>query len=127
MSNVALHSFSDRLTRRIVGEIARVVKPGGLLLLHVNSTQDMPYRAAYRERVCEVEPCYYLEAHGQTMRFFSEAYLRDVLEAWELLELTHVPLQDRAGQTFKCVWRCVARRANAAPQGPTLCPQRGVR
>ncbi len=113
MSNVALHSFPDRLTRQIVGEITRVVKPGGLLLLHVNSTQGMPYRAAYRERVRELEPNFYLEAHGQTMRFFSEEYLRAVLAAWDLLELTHVPLQDAAGQTFKCVWRCVARKPSA--------------
>lgn len=44
MSNVAMHMFDDQTTRRIIGEMRRVLKPAGLLLLHVNSTEDMSYR-----------------------------------------------------------------------------------
>jgi SAM-dependent methyltransferase len=110
MSNVALHSFSDQLTRQVLREVYRVVQPGGLLLLHLNSEADMPYRAQRYRRVEELEPGYYREAHGQTMHFFSEAYCRAVLSEWEVLDLTHVPLQDGDGRVFKCVWRCVARK-----------------
>jgi len=86
------------------------VQPGGLLLLHVNSTDDMPYRAQRYRRVEEVEPNFYREAHGQTMHFFSEEYCRDVLRAWTILDLAHQELRDAAGSIFKCVWRCVAQR-----------------
>jgi len=110
MSNVALHSFPDQTTRRIVEEIRRIVRPGGLLLLHVNSTDDMPFRAQHYQRVEEVEPNFYQEAHGQTMHFFSEEYCRDVLRAWIVLELAHQPLQNAEGNIFKCVWQCVAQK-----------------
>jgi hypothetical protein len=110
MSNVALHSFSDQVTRQVLREVYRVLQPGGLLLLHLNSEADMPYRAQRYQRVEVLEPGYYREAHGQTMHFFSEAYCREVLSEWALLDLTHVPLQVGDGRTFKCVWRCVARK-----------------
>jgi SAM-dependent methyltransferase len=113
MSNVALHSFGDQLIRQIVREVQRVVRPGGLVLLHLNSLDDMPYRAQRYARVTELEPNYYWEAHGQTMHFFSEDYCRDVLQDWTILELTHIPLQDGAGTVIKCVWRCVAQKAPA--------------
>jgi hypothetical protein len=59
--------------------------------------------------VAELEPDYYREAHGQTMHFFSEEYCREVLGAFVVLELSHVPLQDAGGTVVKCVWRCVAQ------------------
>src|SRR5258708_5346322 len=65
MSNVAMHSFGDHITRQIIGEVRRVLQTAGLLLLHLNSTDDMPYRAAYYQRVEELELNYYREAHGQ--------------------------------------------------------------
>jgi SAM-dependent methyltransferase len=115
MSNVALHSFSDQVLRQVLREVERVVQPGGLLLLHLNSLADMPYRAQRYGRVQELEPHYYREGHGQTMHFFSEAYCREVLGAWTVLDLTHVPLQDAAGTVVKCVWRCVAQKSPAHP------------
>jgi len=111
MSNVALHSFGDMLIRQIVRDVQRVVHPGGLLLVHLNSLDDMPYRAQRYVRVAELEPNYYREAHGQTMHFFSEDYFRAVLRDWMILELTHIPLRDGTGRVFKCVWRCVAQKA----------------
>lgn len=111
MSNVALHSFGDQPIHQIVREMRRVVHPAGLVLLHLNSLDDMPYRARRYPRVEELGPHYYREAHGQTMHFFSEDDCRDVLRDWIILELTHVPLRERTGMVFKCVWRCVAQKA----------------
>jgi SAM-dependent methyltransferase len=112
MSNVAMHMFDDPTTRQISGEMRRVVRPGGLLLLHVNSTEDFPYRAERlgRRRVETLGPDFYREENGQTMHFFSEAYCRDLLADWDLLDLTHVELRDKADTIFKCVWRCVAQK-----------------
>jgi ubiquinone/menaquinone biosynthesis C-methylase UbiE len=110
MSNVALHMFDDATTRQIVGEVKRVVRPNGLLCLHLNSTEDMPYRALRYRQVEELEPNYWREAHGQTMHFFDEPYLRSVLAEWTLLHLEHLPLRDvNTGDIFKCVWRCIAQ------------------
>ncbi len=119
MSNAALHMFDDQTTRRIIGEMRRVVRPSGLLLLHVNSTEDMPYREKQlgRRRVEALGPDFYREANGQTMHFFSEEYCRGVLADWVIVDLTHHGLRDAAGIIFKCVWRCVAQKpaATTAP------------
>jgi len=40
-SNLSLHYFSVKDTKRIIGEIQRILKPRGLLLARVNSTTDI--------------------------------------------------------------------------------------
>ena len=51
------------------------------------------------------------EASGQTMHFFSEAYLRDLLSGWSEVQLVPVPVRHRkTGELFKQVWRGIARR-----------------
>ena len=119
MSNVAMHMFDDPTTRRIVGEMRRVVRPNGLLLLHVNSTEDLPYRSERmgRRRVQVLGPDFYREANGQTVHFFSEEYCRDLLADWTILDLTHLRLRDEANTVFKCVWRCIAQKPADRPTG----------
>jgi|SRR5262245_1492639 len=109
MSNVALHMFSDEVTRRLLAEVKRVLRRGGLLLLHVNSDADRELRAARRPVKLELEPNYVLEESGQTVRFFSDEYLRSVLADWSIQEMAHVEILDSAtGRPFKRVWRVVA-------------------
>ncbi len=114
MSNVAFHSFPDRLLRTILREIERVLRPGGRFLFHVNSLDDMRYRP--KERVREIEPDYFLESDGQMVHFFSEAYCRDLLRSWDLLDLVHLHFPPREGWMDKCVWRGVAQRPAVVPK-----------
>lgn len=111
MSNVAMHMFDDVTTRRIVGEVQRIMAPHGAFCFHLNSTQDMPYRALRYQRVRELEPNYWLEAHGQTMHFFDEGYLRSVFADLKLLHLAHRELRDvQTGEIFKCVWQGIVQK-----------------
>ncbi len=108
MSNVALHMFDDATTRRIVAEVQRIVRPTGLFCFNVNSTEDMPYRALRYQRVREIEPNFWLEAHGQTMHFFDEDYCRALFASWSIVSLDPISLQDEStGDIFKCIWRGV--------------------
>ena len=110
MSNVAIHMFPDSVTRAAVGEVTRLVRAGGLFLFHVNSLQDRPLRARNLP-ARELEPDYGAEAPGQTMHFFSEDYLRDLLAGWQRVELEPVSVAHRkTGEPFKHVWRGIARR-----------------
>jgi SAM-dependent methyltransferase len=111
MANVSLHMFPDAVTRAVFAEIERVVRPGGLLLVHVNATSDRPLRAARRPVERELEPDYVLERAGQRVRFFSRTYLADVLAGWADVEanLVEIP-NERTGEPYKRVWRVVARR-----------------
>ena len=111
MANVSLHMFPDSVTRAVFGEIERVLRPGGLLLFHVNADSDRPLRAANRPVERELEPDYVLECAGQRVRFFSRSYLADVLADWEDVDaaLVEIP-RDETGEPFKRVWRVSARR-----------------
>ncbi len=111
VSNVAMHMFDDATTRRIVEEVRRITVPGGFFGFHVNSTEDMPYRALRYPRVRELEPHYWLEAHGQTMHFFDEPYLRSLFAEWKVVHLIHRELRDlQTHQVFKCVWQGIMQK-----------------
>lgn len=110
MSNVAVHMFPDGVTRAVFAEVGRVVRPGGLFLFHVNALEDRPLRARSLP-ARELEPDYVVEESGQTMHFFSEAYLRELLGEWRELQLASVPVPHReTGEPFKHVWRGIAHR-----------------
>ena len=110
MSNVALHMFPDEVTRAVFAQVGRLVRAGGLFVFHVNSLQDR----ALRERSLparELEPDYVAEESGQTVHFFSEAYLRELLAGWQQVQLVPVSVPHRkTGRLFKHVWRGIARR-----------------
>ncbi len=110
MSNVAVHMFPDGVTRAVFAQVGRLVRPGGLFAFHVNSLRDRPLRAR-RLPARELEPDYVAEESGQTMHFFSEAYLRELLAGWQQVHLVPVPIAHReTGEPYKHVWRGVARR-----------------
>jgi SAM-dependent methyltransferase len=111
MSNVALHMFPDAVTRSVFAEVGRVVRPDGLFLFHVNALEDRPPRDRWQPGAQELEPDYVLEPSGQTMPFFSEAYLRELLRDWREVTLSPVEIRDgRTGEPFKRVWRGQAHR-----------------
>jgi SAM-dependent methyltransferase len=126
MSNVALHMFSDAVTRSVFAEIARVVRPDGLFVFHVNALEDRPLRERQRPGAQEFEPNYVLERSSQTMHYFSDDYLQELLQPrrevhLEPVEIAQPSTCDRspiaakarsteAGKPFKRVWRGIARR-----------------
>ena len=111
MANVSLHMFPWDVTRSVFSEIRRVVRPSGLVLFHVNAREDRPLRERRRTVVRELEPNYVLEETGQTVRFFSEEELRELLVDWRDVELQAVEIENRdTGEPFKVVWRGIARR-----------------
>ena len=110
MSNVAMHMFPDLVTRAVFADVRRVVRPGGLFVFHVNALEDRRLRAQSLPAQ-EVEPNYVVEASGQTVHFFSETYLRTLMQDWSDQTLEAVPVAHRrTGELFKHVWRGVARR-----------------
>ena len=110
MSNVAMHMFPDSVTRALFAQVGRLVRTDGLFVFHVNSLEDRPLRAR-RLPARELEPDYVAEESGQTMHFFSEAYLRDLLAGWQQVQLAPVPIAHyKTGEPFKQVWRGIARR-----------------
>jgi SAM-dependent methyltransferase len=128
MANVSIHMFSDAVTRSLFAEVRRVLRPAGLFVFHVNSIGDRPLREQARPIIREVEPNYVLEQAGQTVRYFSRDYLRELLAEWEILQLDHLEIHhDSTRAPFeKRVWRVIARRPSTgsdwtAPGKPPPC------
>jgi SAM-dependent methyltransferase len=110
MANVSLQMFSWGTTVEVFTEVERVLRPGGLLLFHVNAREDRALRAQRRAVARELEPNYLLEEAGQAVRFFSAGELQALLAGWEDLELELVEIRDHdTGEPFKVVWRGQAR------------------
>ena len=80
-------------------------------MFHLNAIEDRPLRAKWKPVVQEIEPNYVVEQDGQTMHFFSEAYIRDLLPNWSTttLELVEI-LHQETHEPFKRVWRGIARK-----------------
>lgn len=110
MANVAVHMFSDTVTRSVFDDVRRVLRPGGLFLFHVNAHDDRTLRSGWRPVLRELEPGYVLEEGGQTVRFFSRDYLVDLLDGWQVAMMDHLEIaHERTGEPFKRVWRVAAR------------------
>jgi SAM-dependent methyltransferase len=110
ISNLVLHSFPDASLRRIVAEVERCLRPGGLFLFHANSTEDAPRRLAAQPPERQTGPWSYVLAGGQTMHFFSEDYCRDLLAGWRELKIEAAVSRDAEGRPIKHAWRCIARK-----------------
>ncbi|MBV7334085.1 methyltransferase domain-containing protein [Chloroflexi bacterium TSY] len=111
MSNVAAHMFPDTVTRSLFHEIHRILSVDGLFLFHVNAVEDRPLRPLRWPPLRELEPNYVLEQHGQTMHFFSEEYLQELLASWSNIELELVEITSyETGEPFKRVWRGIAKK-----------------
>jgi hypothetical protein len=79
-------------------------------LFHVNALADRPLRAR-RLPARQLGPDFVVEESGQTMHFFSEHYLRELLSAWRGLEIASVPIPRReTGEPYKHVLRGIAVR-----------------
>ena len=109
--NLTLHMFPVNIANDIVGELSRCLRPGGLFGFHVNATDDLPFRSKLQPPVVELGDEMYCFGKGQTMRFFSEAACRDLLQGWDILVLQAVQMLRDDGAIQKCAWRCVAQKA----------------
>ncbi|MEM7129036.1 MAG: class I SAM-dependent methyltransferase [Chloroflexota bacterium] len=111
MSNVAAHMFSDEITRSLFTEIWRIVGVGGLFLFHLNAIEDRSLRSERWPPEREIEPNYVLEKYGQTMRFFSQEYLHELLADWSDVNLELIEINAReTGEPFKRAWRGIAKK-----------------
>lgn len=84
-----LHYFDDSLTHKIMAEIARVLRPGGIIAALVNSIEDPEYRAA-KSRDGSL-----IDVDGLVKRFFSTTSFEPFTKRFKQLVL------DNHGTTAK--------------------------
>lgn len=107
VASLSLHYFTWQETISLVSRIHGTLRPGGLLLARLNSTEDTNYGAIGHP---EIEPGLFL-VHGQAKRFFSQADVTAIFgQGWKMRSLEH---QVTNKYSFpKSLWElCVASAA----------------
>lgn len=106
VAGLSLHYFPWQETLNIIQEIGRVLRPRGLLLFRVNSTEDIAHGAG---RGQEMEPnLFYHE--GRYKRFFTEEMCRKLFDAsWHIERL--IPWTETRYGSIKPTWMGVVRRS----------------
>jgi SAM-dependent methyltransferase len=105
VASLCLHFFDWPHTMAIMAEVRRCLKPGGFLLMRVNSTRDIHHEAVDHE---EIEPNFFL-VNGQLKRFFDrEAVERMIGTDWKIHCLEEITV-DRYGVP-KVLWEAVLQK-----------------
>ena len=69
IADLSLHYFTEEKTNKIIGEIFRVLKPGGHLLMRVNTLEDSNFGSDSGD---EIEPHLKRLTDGRLKRFFDK-------------------------------------------------------
>ena len=105
IASLSLHYFPWTETEALVERIRAVLRPGGLLLCRLNSTEDGNFGANGHP---EIEPGYFL-VDGQPKRFFDrDAVCTLFADGWKQLSLEHVVT--RKYIRAKALWEIVLER-----------------
>lgn len=73
-SHLALHYYDHATTKRVFGELCRILRPGGVLAFACKSIHDSRYGKGE-----EVEPDLFIAKGGHVRHFFSVDYARQLL------------------------------------------------
>lgn len=107
VADLSLHYFSRSMTLQIVGDIHRVLQPGGLLLCRVHAVAEF---AAKPGAVAVEDDPFLYRSEGILRRFFDENELRHFFadQDWETLERSERAIE-RYGK-IKSFWEVGLRK-----------------
>ena len=81
IADLCLHYFTEKDTEYLLGEIRRILKPGGHLMLRVNSMNDVNHGAG---KGIEIEHHVYETERGTLKRFFDEEDIKKIFGSFEI-------------------------------------------
>jgi SAM-dependent methyltransferase len=117
VASLSLHYFPWSETLALVERIRQALRPGGVLLCRLNSTEDHNFGATGHR---EIEPHFY-EVDGAPKRFFDEAAVRVLFASgWRILAIEHVTT--RKYVLAKALWEVVVER-ESSDESRTLTPR----
>jgi SAM-dependent methyltransferase len=108
VASLSLHYFAWSETQVLVQRIRAALRPGGILLCRLNSTQDHNFGAGGH---LELEPNFFL-VKGEPKRFFDEASIESLFaRGWNRLLLEH--FVTRKYIKPKALWELILERRDA--------------
>lgn len=88
-AHLSIHYFTEETTRRLIGEVQRVLKPGGIFAFLVNTVDDPEYGTGE-----QLEPDYF-QIGQAAKRYFSVETTRALMQWYDTI------LLDNHGETYK--------------------------
>ncbi len=108
VASLSLHYFPWEVTVSLIERIRRTLRPGGLLVCRLNSTQDANFGASGHP---ELEPNYYL-VDGAPKRFFDKPAIEVLFkDGWRFLALEHFTTNKYSKP--KALWELLCERCDA--------------
>jgi SAM-dependent methyltransferase len=108
VASLSLHYFAWSETQVLVQRIRAALRPGGILLCRLNSTQDQNFGASGHP---ELEPSFFL-VKGEPKRFFDEASIESLFaQGWNSLSLEHFVTSKYIKP--KALWELILERRDA--------------
>jgi SAM-dependent methyltransferase len=101
LASLCLHYFAWEVTVGIVGEIRRCLRDGGLLLVRLNSTEDIHHGAGSGEPL-EVN---FFRVGGRTKRFFDRTAVHCLFHDWRIAAVAHKTILRY--EKPKAVWEAI--------------------
>jgi SAM-dependent methyltransferase len=110
VASLSLHYFPWTETQALVQRLHSALRPGGVLLCRLNSTQDHHFGARGHP---ELEPHFFL-VNGEPKRFFDQAGVESLFaEGWNRLSLEHFVTHKYI--KAKALWEVVLERTDTHP------------
>lgn len=103
-ANLSLHYYKDKDTKRIIGEIHRVLRKGGKLAFSCKSTNDPHYGKGD-----EVEDNLFISSKGHVRHLFTLNYVNELLDSKFKTELLE-EVKEEYNKVPSSIIRCIATK-----------------
>ena len=105
IADLCLHYFTKEVTKKIIAEIKRILKPNGLLLFRVNSIHDDNYML--KQSILDKD-FFWEEKQQKSKRVFHEESIKEFFADWKIEKIQ----EEKMLRYFKekIVWNCAVRK-----------------
>lgn len=105
IADLSIHYFTKEVTRRVIEEIRRILKPNGILLFRVNSVNDTNFISKQNQME---ENFFWEKSEQRSKRCFNEASIKEFFSSWKMEKIKEEEML-RYGRVKK-LWNCAVRK-----------------
>lgn len=105
IADLCIHYFPEEITKKVIEEIKRILKPNGILIFRVNSTDDSNYIAKHETIQ---EDFIWQPKWKKSKRLFNENSIRSFFADWKIEKVKQEKMLRYEYQ--KVIWNCAVRK-----------------